>query len=41
SIRKFPPQDELAAMLREVDFGQVSYRNLSAGIAAIHSAWRI
>lgn len=41
SIRKFPPQDELAAMLHEVDFGQVSYRNLSAGIAAIHSAWRI
>ncbi len=41
SIRKFPPQDELAAMLGEADFGQVSYRNLSGGIAAIHSAWRI
>jgi len=41
SIRKFPPQDELAAMLGDVDFGQVSYRNLSGGIAAIHSAWRI
>ena len=41
SIRKFPPQNELAAMLSAADFGQVSYRNLSGGIAAIHSAWRI
>jgi demethylmenaquinone methyltransferase/2-methoxy-6-polyprenyl-1,4-benzoquinol methylase len=41
SIRKFPPQDELATMLRDADFDQVSYRNLSGGIAAIHSAWRI
>ena len=41
SIRKFPPQDELATMLRDADFDQVGYRNLSAGIAAIHSAWRI
>jgi len=41
SIRKFLPQDELAAMLGDADFGQVSYRNLSGGIAAIHSAWRI
>ena len=41
SIRKFPPQDELAEMLRGVGFDQVGYRNLSGGIAAIHSAWRI
>ena len=41
SIRKFPPQDELATMLHDADFDQVGYRNLSAGIAAIHSAWRI
>ena len=41
SIRQFPPQDELAAMLSTAGFGQVSYRNLSGGIAAIHSAWRI
>lgn len=41
SIRKFPLQDELAAMLDDADFDQVSYRNLSGGIAAIHSAWRI
>ena len=41
SIRKFPPQDELVAMLGDADFGQASYRNLSGGIAAIHSAWRL
>ncbi|NKB49188.1 MAG: bifunctional demethylmenaquinone methyltransferase/2-methoxy-6-polyprenyl-1,4-benzoquinol methylase UbiE [Alphaproteobacteria bacterium] len=41
SIRKFPPQEELATMLRDAGFDQVSYRNLSAGIAAVHSAWRI
>ena len=41
SIRKFPPQDELAAMLSDADFDHVGYCNLSGGIAAIHSAWRI
>jgi demethylmenaquinone methyltransferase/2-methoxy-6-polyprenyl-1,4-benzoquinol methylase len=41
SIRRFPPQDELAAMLRTAGFDQVRYRNLSGGIAAIHSAWRV
>jgi demethylmenaquinone methyltransferase/2-methoxy-6-polyprenyl-1,4-benzoquinol methylase len=41
SIRRFPPQDELAAMMRAAGFSQVRYRNLSGGIAAIHSGWRI
>jgi len=41
SIRRFPPQDELAALLRVAGFDQVDYRNLSGGIAAIHSGWRI
>jgi demethylmenaquinone methyltransferase/2-methoxy-6-polyprenyl-1,4-benzoquinol methylase len=41
SIRRFPPQDELASRMRAAGFGQVSYRNLSGGIAAIHSGWRI
>ncbi|CAA7612700.1 bifunctional demethylmenaquinone methyltransferase/2-methoxy-6-polyprenyl-1,4-benzoquinol methylase UbiE [Magnetospirillum sp. SS-4] len=41
SIRKFPPQEELAAMIEDAGFGQVSVRNLSAGIAAIHSGWRL
>jgi demethylmenaquinone methyltransferase/2-methoxy-6-polyprenyl-1,4-benzoquinol methylase len=41
SIRRFPPQDELAALLRAAGFDQVDYHNLSGGIAAIHSGWRI
>ena len=41
SIRRFPPQDELAAMLAGAGLSQVRYRNLSGGIAAIHSAWRL
>ena len=41
SIRRFPPQEELAQMMREAGFERVSYRNLSGGIAAIHSGWRL
>ena len=41
SIRRFPPQDRLAGMIAEAGFRNVSYRNLSAGIAALHSGWRI
>ncbi len=41
SIRKFPPQEELVEMLHDAGFDQANYRNLSGGIAAIHSAWRL
>ncbi len=41
SIRKFPDQDSFAAMIREAGFGQVKYRNLSMGIAALHSGWKL
>jgi demethylmenaquinone methyltransferase/2-methoxy-6-polyprenyl-1,4-benzoquinol methylase len=41
SIRKFPTQEPFAAMIRAAGFGRVSYRNLTGGIAAIHSGWRI
>ncbi len=41
SIRKFPPQDRFAEMIRAAGFERVTYRNLVGGIAAIHSAWRI
>jgi demethylmenaquinone methyltransferase/2-methoxy-6-polyprenyl-1,4-benzoquinol methylase len=37
SIRKHPPQEELAQMMREAGFSEVRYRNLSGGIVAIHS----
>jgi demethylmenaquinone methyltransferase / 2-methoxy-6-polyprenyl-1,4-benzoquinol methylase len=41
SIRTFPDQESLAAMLRDAGFARVAVRNLSGGIAAIHSGWRL
>ena len=41
SIRKFPDQETFAGMIRQAGFGQVAYRNLSLGIAALHSGWKI
>jgi demethylmenaquinone methyltransferase/2-methoxy-6-polyprenyl-1,4-benzoquinol methylase len=41
SIRRFPNQADFAALLSEAGLEQVRYRNLSAGIAAIHSGWRL
>ena len=41
SIRQFPDQDRFAAMIRDVGFENVKYRNLSLGIAALHSGWKI
>ncbi len=40
SIRRHPPQKELAAMMREAGFTRVTYRNLSGGIVAIHRGSR-
>jgi len=41
SIRRFPPQDELRALMEGAGLAQVRYRNLSGGIAALHSGWRV
>lgn len=41
SIRRFPDQARFAAMIAEAGFEQVDYRNLSMGIAALHSGWKI
>lgn len=41
SIRKFPPQVELASRMSQAGLEQVRYRNLSGGIAAVHSGWRL
>ena len=41
SIRKFPDQERFAGMIRAAGFERVKYRNLSQGIAAIHSGWRL
>jgi len=41
SIRKFPKQEAFAQMIRDAGFQNVSYRNLTGGVAAIHSGWKI
>ena len=41
SIRRFPVQEDFSAMIAESGLERVRHRNLSGGIAAIHSAWRI
>lgn len=41
SIRKFPDQETFAAMIRQAGFAQVKYRNLTMGVAALHSGWKI
>jgi len=41
SICKFPDQETFAGLIRQAGFAQVKYRNLSMGIAALHSGWKI
>jgi demethylmenaquinone methyltransferase/2-methoxy-6-polyprenyl-1,4-benzoquinol methylase len=41
SIRRHPDQATLAARMEEAGLSRVRWRNLSAGIASIHSGWRI
>lgn len=41
SIRKHPNQATLASMLETAGCARVEVRNLTAGIVAIHSGWRV
>tara|TARA_B100001123_G_C15211421_1_gene987421 strand:+ start:295 stop:999 length:705 start_codon:yes stop_codon:yes gene_type:complete len=41
SIKKFINQDELIELMKKNQFQNCSYRNLSGGIVAIHSGWKI
>lgn len=41
SIRKFPRQEQFAALIRAAGFERVGYRNLTGGVAAIHWGWKI
>jgi demethylmenaquinone methyltransferase/2-methoxy-6-polyprenyl-1,4-benzoquinol methylase len=41
SIDKFYHQEELSEIFRKNGFEKVEYRNLSGGIVAIHSGWKI
>ena len=41
SISVFPNQNTLSNMLSQSGFVQVKYRNLTGGIVAIHSGWKL
>ena len=41
SIRRFPDQATFARMIEQAGLDRVGWRNLSGGIAALHSAWRL
>ena len=41
SIKEFYNQDELSDLIKKNGFSNVEYRNLSNGISAIHSGWKI
>ena len=41
SIRRFPDQKSFTGMIENAGLERVRYRNLTGGIAAIHSGWRL
>ena len=41
SIRTFPAKEALADMFAQAGFAQIRLRSLSAGIACIHSGWKL
>jgi len=41
SIEEFYSQEEFFQQIKKQNFVSVSYRNLSGGIVAIHSAWKV
>jgi demethylmenaquinone methyltransferase / 2-methoxy-6-polyprenyl-1,4-benzoquinol methylase len=41
SIRRFPPQRELATRMKAAGFANVAWRDLTLGVVALHGGWRI
>ena len=41
SIRRFPPQRELADRMRAAGFANVAWRDMTLGVVALHSGWRV
>jgi len=41
SIRNFPDQETFLGMVKQAGFENAKYRNLTMGIAALHSGWKI
>ncbi len=41
SIRRFPDQETFLNMVRDAGFENAKYRNLSMGVACLHSGWKL
>jgi len=41
SIRRFPDQETFLAMVHDAGFEQAKYRDLTMGVAALHSGWKL
>ena len=41
SIRKFPNQEKFLEMVNNAGFSNAKYRNLTMGVACLHSGWKI
>jgi demethylmenaquinone methyltransferase / 2-methoxy-6-polyprenyl-1,4-benzoquinol methylase len=41
SIRRFPPQSAVSELIAAAGLDRVKFRNLTGGVAALHSAWRL
>jgi demethylmenaquinone methyltransferase/2-methoxy-6-polyprenyl-1,4-benzoquinol methylase len=41
SIRKFPNQEKFLDMVSNAGFSNAKYRNLTMGVACLHSGWKI
>jgi len=41
SIRRFPNQKTFLEMIQKAGFAQTSYRNMTGGVVALHSGWKV
>jgi demethylmenaquinone methyltransferase/2-methoxy-6-polyprenyl-1,4-benzoquinol methylase len=41
SIRRFPPQARFAKMIANAGFKRVKVRNMTGGVVALHSGWKV
>jgi demethylmenaquinone methyltransferase/2-methoxy-6-polyprenyl-1,4-benzoquinol methylase len=41
SIRRFPPPESFASMMKAAGFARVGFRPLTGGVVALHSGWRL
>lgn len=40
SIRRFPPPEKFAQMIREAGFSAVTHRSMAGGVVALHQGWK-